>query len=424
MTHVHFFRNVIWQYGLQILKYLFPLLLVPYLTRMLGTECYAVYAYVISFMGIIQTIADFGFTLSGTKKIVDCKTNKDAVSRLVGNITIARLMLAFVLAIIVLIIAHFIPILSDNIVYVFLAFIAVVLRSLLPDFVFQGYEKMGPLTTRYFISKGLTILLTVFLVRCPSDLLLDAVADIAGAAIGLMWSFVAMWRLFEVGVKQPTFRHGIHELRDSAIYCISNVSSALFSGFTTIIIGLAITDKAEIAFWSITLTTVSAVQSLFNPIVNSLYPHMLNNKDFRFSKILAIIALPFLLLGTFAYCYFADYIMIVLGGYAFIDGAHTMRLISPILIISFYGMLIGWPILGAMGYVKELTASTVLAGIVNIIVLTTLLTFDLIRLDVICVVRWGTDALLLLSRVWILVKVIHGMPCKCGSRGINKGRRL
>lgn len=49
-------KNIIWQYGLQVLKYVFPLILVPYLTRVLGTGGYAVYAYVLSFMGIVQTV--------------------------------------------------------------------------------------------------------------------------------------------------------------------------------------------------------------------------------------------------------------------------------------------------------------------------------------------------------------------------------
>ncbi len=68
-------KNIIWQYGLQVLKYVFPLILVPYLTRVLGTGGYAVYAYVLSFMGIVQTLADFGFMLSGTKQVVDLRDN-------------------------------------------------------------------------------------------------------------------------------------------------------------------------------------------------------------------------------------------------------------------------------------------------------------------------------------------------------------
>lgn len=404
MKHSSFYRNMFWQYGLQFLKYLFPLLLIPYLTRVLGTEGYAVYAYVISVLGVIQTIADFGFTLSGTKKVVEVRCDKNAVARLVGAITVARLILIAALTVVVFCIAQIIPILADNVLYVFLAFAAVALRALLPDFVFQGFEQMGPLTTRYFASKGVMVVLVLLLVHSPEDLLLVAVADIAGAVVGLVWSFVAMRRLFGVTIAAPSIRQSFRELYNSAIYCVSNISSSLFSGFTTLIIGLAVTDKTDLAFWSLTLTTVNAVQALYTPITNSLYPHMINSRDFGFAKRLSAIALPALAIGTVAYCGLAEPIMLVLGGAEYLGAAHVMRMISPLLVFSFYAVLIGWPVLGAMGCVKELTASTIATGVVNVAALLVLYLTETASLDAICVVRWSVDALLLLLRLLVLRK--------------------
>ena len=402
MKHNTFYKNTLWQYGLQILKYLFPLLLIPYLTRILGTEGYAVYAYVLSFMGVVQTIADFGFTLSGTKKVVDLRGDTAALSRLVGAITVARLMLLCGLFFCVMVVTRFIPIMAENTVYVIWAFFATAGRTVLPDFIFQGNERMGPLTTRYFASKGVQVALTILLVRGPGDLILVAVADVLSEIVDIAWSYRAQKRLFGVGIAMPTFKESFKELRVSAIYCVSNVSSSLFSGFTTVIIGLAITSKTDIAFWSLTLTTVNAVQSLYTPIANSLYPHMIKNRDFGFARKLALVALPVLVLGIVAYCALSKPIMLVLGGPEYVGGAHVMWMISPIFIFSFYGILIGWPVLGAMGHVKELTVSTLFTGIVNVVSLLALYLAGLITLDVICVARWGCDALLLLVRVFML----------------------
>ena len=402
VKHSTFYKNTLWQYGLQILKYLFPLLLIPYLTRILGTEGYAVYAYVLSFMGVVQTIADFGFTLSGTKKVVDLRGDTAALSRLVGAITVARLMLLCGLFFCVMVVTRFIPIMAENTVYVIWAFFATAGRTVLPDFIFQGNERMGPLTTRYFASKGVQVALTILLVRGPGDLILVAVADVLSEIVDIAWSYRAQKRLFGVGIARPTFKESFEELRVSAIYCVSNVSSSLFSGFTTVIIGLAITSKTDIAFWSLTLTTVNAVQSLYTPIANSLYPHMIKNRDFGFVRKLALVALPVLVLGIVAYCALSKPIMLVLGGPEYVGGAHVMWMISPIFIFSFYGILIGWPVLGAMGHVKELTVSTLFTGIVNVVSLLALYLAGLITLDVICVARWGCDALLLLVRVFML----------------------
>lgn len=407
MKHGKFYKNTLWQYGLQILKYLFPLLLIPYLTRVLGTEGYAVYAYVLSFMGVVQTIADFGFNLSGTKKVVELKGDTAALSRLVGAITVARLILLGGLFVCVMVVARFIPIMAENTIYVIWAFFATAGRTVLPDFIFQGNERMGPLTTRYFASKGVQVALTLLFVRGPGDLILVAVADVLSEIVDIAWSYRAQKRMFGVGIARPTLRESFEELRVSAIYCVSNVSSSLFSGFTTLIIGLAITSKTDIAFWSLTLTTVNAVQSLYAPIVNSLYPHMIKSRDFGFARKLAIVALPALVLGTVAYCALSEPIMLLLGGSEYVGGSRVMWMISPIFIISFYGILIGWPVLGAMGHVKELTASTLFTGIVNAVSLLTLYLAGLITLDVICVVRWGCDALLLLARVFALWRAVR-----------------
>lgn len=407
MGHKSFYKNTLWQYGLQILTYLFPLVLIPYLTRVLGTDGYAVYAYVSSFMGVMQTIADFGFTLSGTKKVVDHKGDTDALSHLVGNITAARFMLLAALLAVTLVICPFIPIMAENVPYVVLALVAVGLRALLPDFLFQGYEQMGPLTTRYFASKGAQVVLTLLLVHGSEDLLLVAAADIVGSTIGLIWSFAAIKRMFGVGVSAPTPRQSLLELKDSAIYCVSNVSSSLFSGFTTIIIGLALTDRTGIAYWSLTLTTVNAVQALYTPITNSLYPHMLNNRDFGFAKKLGLLAAPVLAVGTAAYCLLSEPIMLVLGGPDYIGAAHVMWMLAPILPISFYAMFIGWPVLGAMGHVKELTASTVVTGVFNVATMLAIYLTGVATLDAICIVRCLVEAMLLVTRAFALWWVLR-----------------
>jgi len=294
---------------------------------------------------------------------------------------------------------------AENVPYVMLAFAAVGLRALLPDFLFQGFERMGPLTTRYFSSKSAQVLLTLLLVHSSSDLMLVAVADIVGSSIGLVWSFVVAKHMFNLGIAKPTVRQSLKELKDSAVYCVSNVSSSLFSGFTTIIIGLTL-SSTHIAFWSLALTTIVAVQSLYIPIANSLYPHMLNSRDFGFARKLALLAAPTLAIGTAAYCLLSEQIMYVLGGNEYLGAAYVMRMLAPLLPISFYVMLIGWPVLGAMGRVRTLTLTTLVSGVFSVISMLALYLSGTLTLDIICIVRCAMEVVLLLTRVVALRGVL------------------
>ncbi|WP_158574796.1 oligosaccharide flippase family protein [Collinsella sp. AF08-23] len=408
-SKVNLAKNVFWQYGLQVLKYVFPFILVPYLTRVLGTGGYAVYAYVLSFMGIVQTFADFGFMLSGTKRVIDLRDEKKELCRLLGSITMARIALALILCVGVFCASQFIPLMRNNMFYVLVAFLATVTRALLPDFIFQGFEDMGPLTTRFFVSKIVSVGLTLILVRAPQDLVLVALADFMGGLVALVWSFATARNRYGVQIARTGIGEVLSELKSSAVYCISNIGTTLVSGFTTFVVGVVLTNPTDVAYWSLALTTVSAVQALYTPISNSLYPYVMSHQDLGLAKKLGLLAAPALIIGTIAYCLLSPQIFLLLGGEEYVKGSWVMVALAAVLPLSFYSILIGWPVLGAMGRVKELTASTLVSGLVNAALLFGISMLGQASLLSICVVRCVAEGVLLASRALALAK--------CRSRG-------
>lgn len=366
--HGAFYKNAIWQYVLQAIKYLLPLITLPYLTRVLKPEGYAVYAYVVSFMTFAQTFVDFGFNLSGTKEVAEARSPRE-LGLVAGRITQARLLLCVLAGLACAAVGSVIPIMRENAGYASLAYIAVCGRALAPDFLFQGKEQMAPITLRYLVSKSTSTALTFVFVHSVADLYWVPILDILASAIALGWSFGAARRLFGLRVSWGRPGEVMHELAKSGYYCLSNMASTAFSGIITLLIGVAITDAAQISYWSLAMTAVNAVQSLYSPIINSLYPHMVAGGDFGFAKKLILLSVPFVFLGTAAFVLLSRIIVLILGGSGYLDGAYVLVLVSPVLIFSFYGMILGWPILGAMGRVRELTRTTVVSSLLSIVML-------------------------------------------------------
>lgn len=397
-THSSFYKNTLWQYGLQLIKYAMPLLTLPYLTRVLEPEGYAVYAYVVSFMTFAQTFVEFGFNLSGTKQVVEAR-DAIAIGRITGSITQARLALCVLAGVACAIIGALIPIMRENALYACLAYIAVCGRALAPDFLFQGKEQMAPITVRYLLSKGTSTLLTFVFVHSMADILWVPILDIVASAIALAWSFSSARKMFGLKIEWVAPRVYLKELARSGYYCLSNMSSAAFSGFTTLLIGVAIKDPAQISYWSLSMTAIGAVQSLYSPIINSLYPHMVAQGDFGFAKRLALISVPFVFGGTALFFVLSDFIMFTLGGAQYLPGAYVLRLVAPVLVFSFYGMFFGWPVLGAVGRVKELTATTLLSSLASIVVLIAVAVVGVASVAVLAVVRCLTEAFMCVLRL-------------------------
>lgn len=406
-SHKSFYKNTVWQYGLQIVKYLFPLITLPYLTRVLEPEGYAFYAYVVSFMSFAQVFVDFGFNLSGTKKIARAESVAEE-NRIVGAVEQARLALCVIAGIAVMIIASLLSITRGNLLYVFLAFLAVCGKGLVPDFLFQGHERMGPITTRFLVSKSVSTVLTFAFVHSMADILWVPVLDILSNGIALVWSFAAARRQFGAGIDFVPLRVALAELKTSGLYCFSNMSAQVFSGFTTLLIGVVITDPAQISYWSLSMTAITAVQSLYSPIVNSLYPHMVNTGDYTFARKLSLIALPAVLVGTVVFAFLSKFIMLVLGGEQYLAGSWVLVWVSPLLVFSFFGMLFGWPVLGAVGKVAEVTRATVISAVFCIVALLGVSFAGVATLRVICVIRCITEALLLGIRFYYAFPVLQG----------------
>ena len=66
-----FLTNLLSQYGLQLAKYIIPLLTLPYLARVLSLDGYVILSYVLSAMTLMSVILEFGFMQSATKKIAE-----------------------------------------------------------------------------------------------------------------------------------------------------------------------------------------------------------------------------------------------------------------------------------------------------------------------------------------------------------------
>ena len=108
-------KNTIMLYGMSIAKIVFPLLTLPYLTRVLSVESYGVVSYVKAVMQYMQLVVDFGFMLSGTKDIVNAKNDHEKLEKEVGDILLARVLLAAAAFVALLGMIAVIPLLRANI---------------------------------------------------------------------------------------------------------------------------------------------------------------------------------------------------------------------------------------------------------------------------------------------------------------------
>ena len=357
--------NVSMLYIMNIAKLVFPLITLPYLTRVLSVDCYGVVSYVKATMVYAQLIVDFGFMLSGVKAITEARESTDRVSVITGNVVMAKGMLSLAALAVIMTAAMFIDILKDNLLYTVLAFVPIALSTLLMEFLFRGLELMHVITVRYVIMKTISVGLTLVLVRGDGDILWIPVLDIISSLVAVMLTLVEVRRL---GIRisfAGKLRGCWSSLKISAIYFVSEASTTVFGALNTMLVGMFM-SRADVAYWAVCLQLVSAVRAMYTPINNGIYPQMIQTRDVSIIKRIIKIFMPVVVAGCLVVLIFTEPILTIAGGDKYAAAVPVMRCLVPVLFFSFPAMLFGWPVLGAIGRVKENTKTTIGAAFVQI----------------------------------------------------------
>ncbi len=394
------FSNTAMLYLMSIAKLIFPLLTLPYLTRVLSEASYGFVSYVKSCLTYVQLIIDFGFILSSVKDIVKANGDKDKIGQIAGDTFFSKFLLSVISFVVLLAMTAFIDILQMDILYLFLGFISVASSLFLADFLFRGIEKMHYITIIYLVSKGVSVLLTFILVKGDDSVLWIPILDILTNVISIIISFIIIKKL-QIKIRLSSFKNCLKMIKDSSTYFLSSVATTAFAALNTILIGIFITDLEEIAKWSLCINIISAIQGLYAPICNGVYPHMIKIRSLSFIHKVLIIFMPIVIVGCICCYYFAGFALLVVGGEKYVDSVWLFRWLIPILFFSFPAQVYGWPTLGAIGKVKQTTLSTIIAAIAQVAGLLVLIVFNKFTLLNLAILRGVTELVLMLLRMFI-----------------------
>ncbi len=400
------FSNTVMLYIMSIAKLLFPLITLPYLTRILTEETYGFVSYVKSCMVYIQLIVDFGFILSSVKDIVKANGDNDKIGQIAGNTYLSKLLLSGISGIVLLVMCFTINILKLNILFVILSFFAVAITAFLGDFLFRGIEKMHYITIIYLIAKGVAVVLTFVFVKNDKTIIYIPILDILTNVISIGISAIIIKKI-GIKIRVSNIRDCLKMIKDSFVYFLSDMAATAFFALNTLMIGVYINDLTQVAYWSVCLNIISAIQGLYAPICNGIYPHMIETQNIKFIHKILLIFMPIVFIGCIVCFFFAKTAMLVVGGEKYIEAYVLFRWMIPILFFSFPAQVYGWPTLGAIGKVKETTISTIITAVVQVVGLFVLLLVKCFNLISLAILRFGTEALLMLLRMVFVYKNRH-----------------
>jgi len=273
---------MIFMFTSQIVNYLFPLFLVPYLIKVLGLKLYGVYVIfqIIIFFGILLT--SYSYNVTGVKRISNNLTNANKMQIIFNNIISTRILLAIT----VLCIFSLAPIFSDKIApykteYYFIL-INILGYAIFPDWYIQGIGKFKMLMKLNIIYKSIQFFAIIFFVKTKNDFL---ILNIIYGFIPLLMSIHALY-ILNISKLIFNFQNILIEIKDNFKIFLSLLFRNANSSLIILYIGMRF-QLDTVAVIGALDKIVKAVRGMFDPVFNVMFQYI-NKKDQKINKLVLI----------------------------------------------------------------------------------------------------------------------------------------
>lgn len=213
---------------------------------------------------------------------------------------------------------------------------------------------------------------------------------------------------FKIGFKWfiPSFRKILFALKDSSTYFLSRVSATLIAHSNTFILGI-ICGNTMVGYYNAAQRLYQAYDMLVSPLTGVLFPHMSKTKDIPFFKrILNRVIIINIVLVIMALLLSDRIISIVYTPDADPMILTAFRILLAANLFSIPSMLIGYPLLAAMGHPKYTNWTVIFTSCFHMGVLVLFYFTSHISIVYVSVLVVCTQFLLIVSRI-IGIKKFH-----------------
>ncbi len=229
--------NFSWLLLLQVAGYVFPLITLPYLARVVGVDGIGKIAFASSIIIWIQTFADWGFNFTATRDVARNRDDISKVSQIFSNVLWSRCILTLIGFIVLLILIYIVPSFRENSKVILVTFLMIPGHICYPDWFFQAIEKMKYTTMLNLLSKLLFTVAVFVFVKDSDDYILQPLFISFGFVLSGIFAIVIIYK-WGVKLCRPSYREIVDTIKGSVDVFLNNLMPNLYNSFSSILLGV------------------------------------------------------------------------------------------------------------------------------------------------------------------------------------------
>ncbi len=223
---------------LQIAGYVFPLITMPYLARVIGTEGFGKIAFATAVVVWFQTMADWGFNLTATRDVAQHKDDKEKVSHIFSNVLWSRCLLTLISLCLLLALIAIVPYFRENSAVILITFLTIPGQIMFPDWMFQALEKMKYTTIFNLLMKLLFTVCVFIFIHQKEDYLIQPLLSTIGYFIcgcGALYLILHKWGYT---LYRPKWDEMLKAIKGSTDVFINNIMPNFYNSCSVMLLGV------------------------------------------------------------------------------------------------------------------------------------------------------------------------------------------
>ena len=317
------------------MNYVLPLVIFPYLTRILGAEKFGLVAFAQALNTYFTIVVDYGFNMSGTREIAVYRSDPVRLSSTVSAIFTVKCWLVIVSFFSLVVITFAVPKFRDDWQLYLLTFGTVIGSAMFPVWFFQGMEVMKYITFLNFLAKVIFTSMIFMFVRQPSDYLYVPVLNSLGYVVAGIFSIWIIIKKFRVKIVRVPRQELLRGARDGWHLFISRISISLYTVTNASILGI-FESMATVGYYVAAEKIARVSMNLFAPVFQSLYPYITQKAVTARESAIRNLSMLLKIVGSFglflslALLFFAEPISLIILGNGYDTSIMLLRIFSII----------------------------------------------------------------------------------------------
>lgn len=397
-------NNIIALVFVQFANYISPLLILPYLSRVLGLDGFGVVAIAMSLCGIALIITDYGFGLSAPYWLAKNKTERNEVAEYLGAIFIIKFILFTICTIAVTYYFFFLQTVMPHTLLFFGALVSsIFFQTFQPNWFFLGIEKMKNVTF-FMVTAKLSYLLLVFTIVTKTtqiDLVIFcfSVSNLLATAIGIAFIYKEGYR-----ISKPKVILIFSVFKDGGFFFLSRLAVGVYTSASTFLVG-SFSGASAAALYNSAEKLYQAGQNATSPVSQALFPYLARTgrKDVLYKAVGGLL-IP-MLFGTWFCISYSEEIVVLIFGEAFNGSSDLLEIFLITLIINFVGVNFGYPAFASIDRVDVANKSVLFAAILQVASLFCMYFMEVITPLNVCYSVLFVEAVVMITRVFFYVKL-------------------